>query len=62
MDLIKTVGSQLSDDLQVKKIWSPDLWHLTNRVCSKILAHMFTVIFRLREKLCPLSLRTRISI
>jgi hypothetical protein len=59
---IETVGSQLSHDLNVKKIWARDLWHLTNRICRKVLAHTFSVMFCLREKLSPLSLKKLISI
>jgi hypothetical protein len=59
---IETVGSQLTHDLHIKKIWARDLWHLTNRICRKILAHTFAVMFCLREKLNPLSLKKLISL
>ena len=59
---IETVGSQLCHDLNIKKIWARDLWHLANRICRKILAHTFSVMFCLREKLNPLSLKKLISI
>jgi len=58
---IETVGSQLVHDLHIKKIWARDLWHLTNRICRKILAHTFAVMFCLREKLSPLSLKKLVS-
>jgi hypothetical protein len=58
---VETVGSQLAHDFHVKKIWARDLWHLTNRICRKILAHTFSVIFCLRENLNPLSLKKLIS-
>ena len=45
---IETVGSQLTHDLHIKKIWALDLWHLANRICRKILAHTFAVMFCLR--------------
>ena len=54
--------SQVSDDLHVKKIRARHLWHLANRICRKILAHTFSVMFCLREKLSPLSLKKLISI
>lgn len=59
---IETVGSQLTHDLHIKKIWARDLWHLANRICRKILAHTFAVMFCLREELNPLSLKKLISI
>ncbi len=59
---IETVGSQLTHDLHIKKIWARDLWHLANRICRKILAHTFAVMFCLREKLNPLSLKKLVSI
>jgi hypothetical protein len=59
---IETVGSQLTHDLHIKKIWARDLWHLTNRICRKILAHTFAVMFCLRENLNPLSLKKLVSI
>lgn len=59
---IETVGSQLAHDLHIKKIWARDVWHLANRICRKILAHTFGVLFCLREKLSPLSLKKLISI
>jgi hypothetical protein len=59
---IETVGSQLAHDLHIKKIWARDIWHLTNRICRKILAHTFAVMFCLREKLKPLSLKKLISL
>jgi hypothetical protein len=59
---IETVGSQLAHDLHIKKIWARDLWHLANRICRKILAHTFAVMFCLRERLNPLSLKKLVSI
>jgi hypothetical protein len=60
--LIETVGSQLAHNFHVKKIWARDLWHLTNRICRKILAHTFCVLFCLREGLSPLSFKKLITI
>lgn len=53
--LIETVGSQLCHYLCIKRVWARDIWHLTNRICRKILAHTFSVMFCLREGLSPLS-------
>lgn len=58
---VETVGSQLAHNFHVKKIWARDLWHLANRICRKILAHTFSVMFCLRENLNPLSLKKLIS-
>jgi len=60
--LIETVGSQLSGQFNIKKIWARDLWHLTNRVCRKILAHTFSVLFCVRENLNPLSFSKLITV
>jgi hypothetical protein len=53
--LIETVGSQLVERLKIKRMWARDIWHLTNRMYRKVLAHTFSVMFCLREGLSPLS-------
>lgn len=53
--VIETVGSQLVHYFDIKKIWARDIWHLTNRIYRKILAHTFSVMFCLRAGLKPLS-------
>lgn len=53
--LIETVGSQLTHYFAIKRVWARDLWHLTNRVCRKVLAHTFSVILCLNSDLRPLS-------
>lgn len=53
--LIETVGSQLSERFNIKRILARDLWHLTNRIFRKILAHSLCVLFCVRENLKPLS-------
>jgi len=53
--VIETVGSQLVHYFDIKKIWARDIWHLTNRIYRKILAHTFSVMFCLRAGLRPLS-------
>jgi hypothetical protein len=60
--LIETVGNQLANNLHMKKIWARDLWHLTNRICRKILAHTFCVIFCLREGIKPLCFSKLINV
>jgi len=53
--LIETVGSQLTHYFAIKRVWARDLWHLTSRVCRKVLAHTFSVILCLNNDLRPLS-------
>lgn len=53
--IIETVGSQLCHYFNIKRVWARDLWHLTNRICRKILAHTFSVLFCLRQGLSPLN-------
>ncbi len=60
--LIETVGNQLINNLHMKKVWARDLWHLTNRICRKILAHTFCVLFCLREGIKPLSFSELITV
>lgn len=60
--LVETVGSQLCHEFNIKKIWARDLWHLTNRICRKILAHTFCVLFCLSEGIKPLSFSKLITV
>jgi len=60
--LIETVGSQLCQRFYMKKVWARDIWHLTNRICRKILAHTFCVLFCLRQGVSPLSFSKLIAI
>jgi hypothetical protein len=60
--LVETVGSQLAQRFEIKKVWARDIWHLTNRICRKILAHTFCVLFCLRDGLSPLSFDKLITI
>ena len=59
---METVGSQFCHDLHIKKVLARDLWHLSNRICRKILAHTISVMYCLRENLNPLSLKKLVSI
>ena len=36
---IETVIGQLSERLHIEKVWARDLWHHTNRIARKLLAH-----------------------
>jgi hypothetical protein len=60
--LIETVGNQLINNLHMMKIWARDLWHLNNRICRKILAHTFSVLFCLREGIKPLSFSKMLTV
>ena len=37
--LVETVIGQLTERFHIQKVRSRDLWHLTNRVSRKIMAH-----------------------
>ena len=37
--LVETVIGQFAAQFHIEKIWARDLWHLTNRVARKVLAH-----------------------
>ncbi len=51
---LETVFSQLEHYCRIKKMWAQDLWHLTNRMLRKILAHTFSVRLYLQHGLSPL--------
>jgi hypothetical protein len=60
--LVETVGNQFAQRFEIKKVWARDIWHLTNRICRKILAHTFCVLFCLRDGLNSLSFDKLITI
>jgi len=60
--LIETVGSQLCHYFEIKRIWARDVWHLTNRIYRKILAHTFCVLFCVREGVKPLSFSKLVTV
>ena len=60
--LIETVGNQLMNNLHIKKVWARDLWHFVNRICRKILAHTFCVLFCVRKGIKPLSFSKLITL
>lgn len=37
--LIETVIGQLSEQFNLEKVWSRDVWHLTSHLNRKLLAH-----------------------
>jgi len=46
--LIETVNGQLCARFNIEKVWARDLWHLTNRLGRKILAHTLAVLLNRR--------------
>lgn len=42
--LIETVIGQLSERFHIEKVWARDLWHLTNRIVRKVMAHTIGVL------------------
>lgn len=42
--LVETVIGQLAAQFHIEKIWARDLWHLTNRIIRKILAHTIGIV------------------
>lgn len=42
--LVETVIGQLTEQFHIEKIRAKDLWHLTNRIARKILAHTMGMI------------------
>lgn len=42
---VETVIGQLTERFHLEKVWARDLWHLTNRVIRKILAHTIGIYF-----------------
>lgn len=46
--LIEMVNGQLCARFSIEKVWARDLWHLTNRLGRKILAHTLAVLLNSR--------------
>ena len=59
--LVETVIGQLTEQFQIEKIRARDLWHLTNRVTRKILAHTLGVFFNQLLGREPLQLADLVS-
>lgn len=54
--VIETVGSHLTERLNITKIRVHDLWHLQSRLIRKILTHTVAVFLNLQLKRKPLDL------
>jgi hypothetical protein len=42
--LVETVIGQFAAQFHIEKVWARDLWHLTNRIMRKVLAHTIGII------------------
>jgi IS5 family transposase len=52
--LIETVIGQLADRFHIEKVRARDLWHLTNRIARKILAHTIGIMINKSQGNPPL--------
>lgn len=53
---IDTLFGQLIERTSIKRIWAPDLWHLTSRLLRKVLMHTLAVFTNLTSNRPPLRL------
>jgi hypothetical protein len=53
---LDTVFGQLVDRCAVKRVWARDLWHLSNRLLRKVLAHTLAILFNVELGNPPLHL------
>lgn len=54
--LIETVFSQLSERFSIKNVRARDIWHLSNRIIRKVLAHTIGVVLCQKQGIQPLQL------
>ncbi len=54
--LIETVFSQLTQRFSIKKNWARDIWHLSNRIIRKVLAHTIGVLLCQKQGISSLQL------
>jgi hypothetical protein len=54
--LVETVGSHLTERFAINRIRVHDLWHLSNRIIRKVLAHTVGVFLNLQLHRPPLDL------
>ena len=55
--LVETVAGQLEQQFFIKTTLARDLWHLSNRIIRKILAHTCGVFLNLQLNRDPLKLK-----
>lgn len=53
---IETVFSQLAERFTIKRVWARDMWHLSNRLLRKVLAHTIGIIVNREQGHEPLRL------
>ena len=53
---VETVIGQLVERFRIEKVWARDLWHLTNRLTRKFLAHTMAVYLNRTQSSDPLQL------
>jgi hypothetical protein len=58
---IETVIGQLSEHFGIERVWARDLWHLTNRLIRKFLAHTIGVYFNRMQGHEPIQLEYLIA-
>jgi hypothetical protein len=58
---IETVIGQLSEHFGIERVWARDLWHLTNRLVRKFLAHTVGVYFNRKQGNEPIQLEHLIT-
>ena len=58
---IETVIGQLSEHFGIERVWARDLWHLTNRLTRKFLAHTVGVYFNRMQGHEPMQLEHLIT-
>ncbi|WP_279625119.1 transposase [Xenorhabdus thuongxuanensis] len=47
--LIETVIGQLAGQLAIEKCWARDMWHLSNRIARKLLAHTLGIFANFKQ-------------
>lgn len=60
--LIETVFSQLTQRFSIKHIRARDMWHLSNRIIRKVLAHTIGVVLCQKQGIQPLQLSKLLAI
>lgn len=59
---IETVFSQLTERLQIKRVWARDEWHLASRILRKVLAHTVAVVINREVGNRPLRLAEALTL
>lgn len=59
--LVETVIGQLAQRFNIEKNWARDVWHITNRMARKVLAHTVAVFFNCKLGREPLDFEGLVS-